>query len=200
MIPNKFKRAEIFVTFFYLGKIKYCPGTFGSIAAFPLYYIVTYFTKLKYKIFAFSNFSHPEQQLFYTFGICLAVCILLFIVGSYYCATYLLQTNQSDPQEIVIDEVVGQLLVITLCLFSTEFIGHSNIINYISKPFISFTFLVFLPFVLFRFFDIVKPWPISWLDQNIPGSLGVMVDDIGAAIFAAVLHYTICFSIIDYLK
>lgn len=44
---------------------------------------------------------------------------------------------------------------------------------------------VLLAFALFRFFDILKPWPISWLDKNINGAAGVMADDILAGAFAA---------------
>jgi phosphatidylglycerophosphatase A len=52
--------------------------------------------------------------------------------------------------------------------------------------------------VLFRLFDIIKPWPINWLDKNIKGGIGIMVDDIVAAIFASVIHYAIIFTLIDW--
>jgi phosphatidylglycerophosphatase A len=63
---------------------------------------------------------------------------------------------------------------------------------------INFSFLFVLPFVLFRLFDIIKPWPINWFDKNIKGGIGIMVDDIVAAIFASVTHYAIIFTLIDW--
>ncbi|WED21283.1 phosphatidylglycerophosphatase A [Vibrio sp. JC009] len=47
-------------------------------------------------------------------------------------------------------------------------------------------------FVLFRFFDMVKPWPIGWLDQKVHGGLGIMLDDIVAGVMAAVVLYFVC--------
>jgi phosphatidylglycerophosphatase A len=59
--------------------------------------------------------------------------------------------------------------------------------------------LLFLsPFILFRIYDICKPWPINWFDNNIKGALGVMIDDIVAAIFAVVTHYVILLIILDF--
>jgi phosphatidylglycerophosphatase A len=51
---------------------------------------------------------------------------------------------------------------------------------------------------LFRLFDALKPWPINWLDKNIKGALGVMVDDVAAAIFASVVQYVLVFFILDF--
>jgi phosphatidylglycerophosphatase A len=65
---------------------------------------------------------------------------------------------------VVIDEVAGQLL--TLLVVPPTFI------NYL------------IGFVLFRIADIVKPWPANWVDQNIKGGLGIMLDDILAATYA----------------
>ena len=54
-----------------------------------------------------------------------------------------------------------------------------------------------MPFVLFRIFDIFKPWPINYIDSNVKGGLGVMLDDVVAAIFASVMHYALVFIIIN---
>ena len=64
--------------------------------------------------------------------------------------------------------------------------------------YIDIAFLFVLPFVLFRLFDALKPWPINWLDKNIKGALGVMVDDVAAAIFASVVQYVLVFFILDF--
>ena len=66
------------------------------------------------------------------------------------------------------------------------------------KKDIDFIFLFLIPFVLFRAFDILKPWPINWLDSNIKGALGVMIDDVAAALFAVVCQYVIVFLIVNF--
>ncbi|WP_417448930.1 phosphatidylglycerophosphatase A [Kordiimonas sp.] len=73
-----------------------------------------------------------------------------------------------DAPEIIIDEVAGQWLA----LVPLVALPHSYL-------------LYTLSFVLFRFFDVLKPWPISWLDKTVTGGFGVMVDDIAAGILAA---------------
>ena len=73
----------------------------------------------------------------------------------------------SDPSQIVVDEVSGQL--ITLMFIPPE------------------TMWYIIGFILFRFLDIKKPWPIRWLDRNIKGGIGIMLDDIVAGIFAGMI-------------
>ena len=77
---------------------------------------------------------------------------------------------------------------------------YSGLIRYLSAGAIDFIFLFVLPFSLFRFFDIVKPWPVDWLDKNINGAIGVMIDDVAAAILAIVIHYALTFTIIDWFR
>jgi phosphatidylglycerophosphatase A len=95
------------------------------------------------------------------------LAILIFIIGVW--ASNIISTEMGivDPSEIVIDEVVGQWIALLTI--------PPNIILY------------FIAFVLFRLFDIWKPWPISWADKEIKGGLGVMLDDVFAAIFAAII-------------
>lgn len=198
-MPNKNQLIEFFVTFFYVGKIKYCPGTFGSLAAFPVCYLSVYFTVTYQIIFPFSNLTLAEAQFTTFFIIALIVCFILFILGTYFSSLYIKHTLREDPKEIVIDEVVGQLLVVLLSFFSVVFVNHSGLTKYLNSQAIDVIFLFLLPFGLFRCFDILKPWPINWLDKNIKGGIGVMLDDVAAAIFAAVAHYAITFSLIDWI-
>jgi phosphatidylglycerophosphatase A len=195
---NKNRFAELIATFFYVGKIKYCPGTFGSLVSFPLYYIIVYFIRLNQVVFS-SSTDIIEQQVFSAFFIIIFTCVVLFIIGTYFTSVYVQYTGVGDPKEVVIDEVVGQMLTIALCSFSVEFAHYSKIAEYLSNEMIEFIFLAVMPFCLFRFFDIRKPWPINWCDQNIHGGFGVMFDDILAAIFAAVAHYAIFFCLINWL-
>jgi phosphatidylglycerophosphatase A len=53
--------------------------------------------------------------------------------------------------------------------------------------------LFLMPFLLFRIFDIIKPWPIGWVDKNIKGGFGIMIDDILAAILASIMQYALLF-------
>ena len=92
---------------------------------------------------------------------------------------YLQRTDvtEDDPKEVIIDEVVGQLIsIIPIFLISLNF-DHLLIMCVISL-------------ILFRFFDILKPWPISFFDK-IKSSFGVIFDDVTAGIFAALLVYLI---------
>lgn len=189
--------SEFFVTFFYIGKIKYCPGTFGSLAAFPLCYAIMYFVVDNKIIIPFANLTLNEAQLVSVVIIASVICLLLLILGTYFTKIYLNYRDSKDPKEVVIDEVVGQLLTVILVFFSAVFVNESNVIKHLSTLKVSIILLFILPFSLFRLFDILKPWPINWLDKNIKGSLGVMVDDLAAAIFAAVTQYAIVFVLID---
>ncbi|WP_262691633.1 phosphatidylglycerophosphatase A family protein [Kordiimonas aestuarii] len=78
-------------------------------------------------------------------------------------------TNIHDAPEIIIDEIAGQwLALIPAALIPKAYIIYG------------------LAFLLFRFFDILKPWPIGWLDKKVAGGFGVMVDDLIAGILAAI--------------
>jgi phosphatidylglycerophosphatase A len=93
---------------------------------------------------------------------------LLGAAGVLVCDRYMQRFGRADdPSEIVLDEVAGQWLTVA-------FLGLGV------APYL-------LGFVLFRLFDIWKPWPVSWADQRLPGGLGVMADDLLAALLAAAL-------------
>ncbi|MGL4226336.1 MAG: phosphatidylglycerophosphatase A family protein [Rickettsia sp.] len=194
---TKKRLSEVFATFFYIGKIKYCPGTFGSLAAFPLTYFLIYFIVNNKIIIPFSSLTLGEAQLVSIFIISFSICLMLLILGTYFTKIYLNYTNSEDPKEVVIDEVVGQMLTIILVFVSALFANESHLVKYFSPLTINIILLFILPFCLFRFFDILKPWPINWFDKNIKGSIGVMLDDLLAAIFAAVTQYAIIFVLID---
>ena len=90
--------------------------------------------------------------------------LTLIAIGVWASNVHSQELVEEDPPQVVIDEVAGQLL--TLLVVPPTFI------NYL------------VGFVLFRIADIVKPWPANWVDQNIKGGLGIMLDDILAAIYA----------------
>lgn len=97
----------------------------------------------------------------------LRVLLFMTIAGFWICEVAERDSGVADHAGIVWDEIVGYLW--TMC-------------------FITFSWLnVLLGFLLFRLFDICKPWPIHWLDQRVKGGIGIMVDDILAAAYAGLV-------------
>jgi phosphatidylglycerophosphatase A len=97
----------------------------------------------------------------------LLLAILTTAIGAWACELYSRTKTDPDPSECVIDEVAGQFLV---CAFAPTHL---------------FAYLV--AFVLFRVFDITKMWPINEVERRVPGGLGIMADDIAAALIASII-------------
>lgn len=89
--------------------------------------------------------------------------IAVFLIGWWASEVYVRRAGLDDPGAVVIDEVAGQWLVLLLVPPSL--------------------WMYFIGFLLFRVFDILKPWPVSWADRYVKGGLGVMLDDILAALY-----------------
>ncbi len=105
----------------------------------------------------------------------IALCAAIFIFGVYFSSGAEKISGIKDPSFVVIDETVGYLTVM---------------IGVLWLPF-SILYAVY-GFILFRFFDILKPFPVRYVDKNVEGGLGVMLDDIVAALFAIlVLRFVI---------
>tara|TARA_Y100000766_G_C18622042_1_gene466546 strand:- start:200 stop:673 length:474 start_codon:yes stop_codon:yes gene_type:complete len=136
---------KIFSTWFYLGTFKYFPGTIGSIASLPFAALIV-------------NYGGNYLLIFFT--------IIFFFIGVKISDKYSKLINKKDPSEIVIDEVVGQWLVLIFVPLDIK--------------------LYILALVIFRFFDIFKPWPIKLLEKKYDGGFGIMVDDILAAIYSVI--------------
>ena len=187
--------SKIISTVFCIGKIKYAPGTFGSLPAFPICYIIMYFSLNSKIVLPLENFTFAEQQIITLLVVELLAMLFIFIVGTYAISIYIKGSDDQDPKEVVIDEVAGQMLTIILSAFSVVIVQQSSFASKIDAIYIDWLFLFILPFVLFRLFDIIKPWPINWCDKNIKGAFGVMFDDLVAALFAVVAQYVIVFLI-----
>lgn len=183
MNKNSFHPATIFSTFFWIGKIPLMPGTLGSMAAFPLWYIIAFFASLRgYQGYFAGNGEILSFSLFIIF--------ILFVFGAWSAGIYEKLNNKQDPGEVVIDEVVGQLLVISISIFLLPFFFADKIEQFRQlnlKTSIIFDFLLLCDFIYFRLFDIIKPWPIKMVDQKIKGGLGIMLDDIAAVPFSLIL-------------
>ncbi len=98
--------------------------------------------------------------------------VAVFFIGCWATAGYLTGGSGGDPGEVVIDEVAGQWIALLPLAFSPA-------------PFLSLIPAGLFAFACFRFFDILKPWPVGALDRGLKGALGVMVDDVAAGIYAA---------------
>jgi len=113
-------------------------------------------------IWYFADFLHSSIH----------IILPVFILFSWLICSQASQDSDSkDHSSIVIDEVAGMLVALS-------FVPHEL-----------FTFIG--AFLLFRLFDIWKPWPISWADQNVKGGLGILLDDLIAGLFAGGIIYAI---------
>jgi len=97
----------------------------------------------------------------------LAASLILLWIGIQQSERFAEASGDSDPSSVVVDEVVGMWLAL------------------VAVPMTWAGFAV--AFVLFRFFDIVKPWPVSWADRDLKGGLGIMLDDVIAGIYATAI-------------
>ena len=156
----------LFVTMFGLGKVPKIPGTFGSLATV----IILYF------FFHISNISS---------NIILIGLIIIFIYSFSAVAKHIENNEDKDPKEVIIDEFIGQSIPIYLYEIShgTEKSSDEAIIFY------------GVCFVLFRFFDIAKPFPVSFFDKNFKNSFGVIMDDVCAGFY--VVLSLICFMVLS---
>ena len=144
----------LFVTMCGLGKVPKIPGTFGSLATTIFLYFVFHMIKLSPNVI-------------------LIVLIIIFILSFLSVAFHIKDNDNKDPKEIIIDELIGQSIPIYLYEIShgTEKSSDEAIIFYS------------ICFVLFRFFDIVKPFPVSYFDKNYKNSFGVIMDDVCAGFY-----------------
>ncbi len=124
------------------GAAKYAPGTFGTLAAVPLYLVMR------------------DMAI----GWYLMMTVLLFMLGVWLCERTSRDIGVHDHSGIVWDEIVGYLVTMAAAPSGWEW--------------------VVLGFLLFRLFDIWKPWPVKWCDRKIHGGLGIMLDDVVAALYA----------------
>ena len=143
-----------FVMLFGIGKFKYAPGTIASL-------ITTLFLFFLFHVIYLSN------------QIVLLFLSLIFFYSFIAIEDYINKKDNKDPKEIVIDEFIGQ----SIPLYLYE-ISHG--LN--KQPYEAIFFYIYI-FVVFRFFDIKKPFPVNFFDKNYKNSFGVMADDIIASFY-----------------
>ncbi len=140
--------AVLAATWFGVGFLPKAPGTWGSLAALPFAWVIH------------QTLGRP--------GLAAAI-VIVFMVGVWSSTVIVGRGGSDDPHAIVIDEVVGQWLVLIVV--------HADVLLYAAG------------FVLFRAADILKPWPVSWVERRVKGGLGVMLDDVAAAAYGAAVLY-----------
>ncbi|MBV7315330.1 phosphatidylglycerophosphatase A [Shewanella sp. NIFS-20-20] len=118
------------------------PGTFGTLAALPVFLLL-------------APLGLPAY---------LAITLVVIVAGVFICHRAAHDMGVHDHGAIVWDEVAGLLITLIAVPMQWQWIA--------------------LGFVLFRLFDIIKPWPIRWLDAKVDGGFGIMIDDVVAGVFA----------------
>ena len=144
----------LFVTIFGIGKIKKIPGSIASLATTIFLFFLLHMLKIS------PNFI-------------LAFVIIVFFISLYAVNIFIKDLENKDPKEVVVDEFIGQS--IPICLYEIAHEGSKETSQVLTSYFIMF--------ILFRIFDIVKPYPVSYYDKNFKNSFGVIMDDVAAGLY-----------------
>ena len=144
----------LFVTCFGIGSFRYAPGTITSLVT----------TVFLFSLFHIINLSS---------NIILFILVLVFIYSFYAVSHYIKNNENKDPKEVVVDEFIGQSIPIYLYEVS-----HGTIKD--SQEAVLFYLYIF---ILFRYFDIKKPFPVNFFDKKFKNSFGVIFDDVVAGLY-----------------
>jgi len=155
---NKNKINFLFVTLFGIGKFKKIPGSIASLTTVLFLFF----------LFHILNFS-PNIFLFFL--------IIIFFIAINAVNIFIKDLTQKDPKEIVIDEFIGQS--IPICLYE---IAHNT-----PKETDQVLKFYLIMFVLFRIFDITKPFPANYYDKNFKNGFGVVMDDVCAGLYVVAI-------------
>ena len=168
-----YKFNSLFVTLFGIGRISKIPGSIASLVTIIFLFFIFQILDLA-----------PDLVL-----ICL---IVIFFVSLYSINQFIKNKENKDPKEIVIDEFIGQSIPICLYEIAHEVPKETNEV-------LTFYFIMF---ILFRIFDITKPYPVSYYDKNFKNSFGVVMDDVCAGLYvvAVMVLYMVFSSWKGYLK
>jgi len=144
----------LFVTLFGIGKIKKIPGTIASLATIIFLFFLLNILKISPNLILLS-------------------VIIIFFISLYTINIFIKDLDDKDPKEVVIDEFIGQS--IPICLYEIAHEGEKEPNQVLTSYFIMF--------ILFRIFDIIKPYPVSYYDKNFKNSFGVIMDDVCAGLY-----------------
>ena len=149
---------SLFVTMFGIGKLPRIPGSYASLITVILLYIL------------FQILMVPADIFLY-------FLVAIFIISLFSVNLFIKDLTNKDPKEVVIDEFIGQSIPISLYE-----IAHNDPTN--SEHALTFYFIMF---ILFRIFDIAKPYPVSYYDKNFKNSFGVIMDDVCAGLYVVAI-------------
>jgi len=158
------KKINVLIsTFFGYGYLTNIPGTVAS-------FVTTLFIYIAFEILDYTNLKFS-----------LILFTLLFFYSFYAVKDAESEFEIKDPGQIVIDEVLGQAMPLILLLYLNQ-------TNQISLP-VEIYYII--SFFIFRFFDIIKPFPVSYFDKNFKNYFGIIMDDIMAGLYSMILIYLI---------
>ncbi|PYT78357.1 MAG: hypothetical protein DMG41_31350 [Acidobacteria bacterium] len=206
---KKPRLALLFATVFGIGYIRKAPGTFGSLAGVVVAFLSAIFFLHPRSIRDLFSL-HPladailRENLFRTPGLNIhsaplaiplfltgILFLLLSVLGVWSASRVAAYASSEDPQQVVIDEVAGQHLTLLLPLVPialphlTAHMDFSQYTIFFALSLVNWKYLL-AGFILFRVFDIGKPWPIRRLEK-LGGGWGIMADDWMAGLYAAIL-------------
>ena len=142
------------VTLFGIGKISKIPGSVASLVTTMFLFFLFHILKISPNFFLIS-------------------LIIIFFISLYAVNIFIKDLDSKDPKEVVIDEFIGQSIPISLYEIAHE--GSKDINQVLT--------FYFIMFILFRIFDIAKPYPVSYYDKNFKNSFGVIMDDVAAGLY-----------------
>ncbi|MDR1495034.1 MAG: phosphatidylglycerophosphatase A [Rickettsiales bacterium] len=172
-----FRTAELIATFLGLGWSRLCPGTLGSVATLPLWFLIM--SLVKY-------FELQSPMLFMALAI-----LVLFFLALRAVDIYLKKKGDPayDPPEVIADEIIGQLLSFFLSLLIIASLGKVGLdLMQESYGYMLYIFGFVTPVVFFRIFDIWKPGIIGIIDSKMKNALGIMLDDVVAGFLAGLTN------------
>jgi phosphatidylglycerophosphatase A len=158
------KKINVLIsTFFGYGYLTKIPGTVAS-------FVTTLFIYIAFEILDYTDLKFS-----------LILFIIVFFYSFYAVKDAESEFEKKDPGQIVIDEVLGQAMPLILLLYLNQ-------TNQISIP-IEIYYII--SFFVFRFFDIIKPFPVNYFDRNFKNYFGIIMDDIMAGLYSMILIYLI---------
>ena len=158
------KKINVLIsTFFGYGYLSPIPGTVASL-------VTTVFLYIAYEFLEFTNLKF---SIFFF--------LILFFYSFYAVKDSESEFKDKDPRQIVIDEVLGQSMPLIFLLY----------LNQTNQLLINIEIYYVVSFFAFRFFDIIKPYPVSYFDKNFKNAFGIIMDDIMAGLYTIILFYLI---------
>ena len=144
----------LFISLLGIGSLSKIPGSIASLVTTIFLFFLFHFLKISPNII-------------------LVFVIVIFFISLYSVNIYIKNLDDKDPKVIVIDEFIGQS--IPICLYEIAHEGPKE-----TSEILTFYFIMF---ILFRIFDITKPYPVNYYDKNFKNSFGVIMDDVCAGLY-----------------